>query len=77
MQEAKALTQRIRRQLELGDQQCAEALVAGVPPIMIAQAILQTWAKAVVRINNAEITDSMWKHMVAPRLEAILNGGAS
>jgi ParB-like chromosome segregation protein Spo0J len=72
-EEAEAWTETIRRHLAQADQDTADALTAGVPPAMLAEAILRTWAEAREQINDAEVTESMWTHMVAPRVEAILN----
>jgi ParB-like chromosome segregation protein Spo0J len=72
-EEAEAWTETIRRHLAQADQEFAEALAAGVPPATVAEAILRSWAEAREQINDAEVTDAMWRHMVSPRVEAILN----
>jgi ParB-like chromosome segregation protein Spo0J len=73
-EDAEALTEAIRRRLDQGDRQCAEALAAGVPPVMLADAILQAWTKFAAGVNDAEFVNSMWRHIVAPRVQAILDG---
>jgi ParB-like chromosome segregation protein Spo0J len=75
-EEAEALTEQIRRRLEQGDRECSEALAAGVPPAMLAEAILRTWAKAAEAINDAAGNDAMWRHVVSPRITAILRWSA-
>jgi hypothetical protein len=73
-EEAEALTEEIRRRLDEGDEACVKALKAGVPPAMLAAEILQAWNTLFDEVNDAEFTDPVWRHIVAPRIEAILDG---
>jgi len=55
-------------------EETAEALAAGVPPLMAAEALMLGWAHFAAGANDAEITDAMWRQMVSPRVQAILGG---
>jgi ParB-like chromosome segregation protein Spo0J len=71
-EDAEALTESIRRHLDKIDQDCIDLLTLGAPPTTVADVLKQMWAEAREQINDAEVTDAMWRYMVAPRVEAIL-----
>jgi hypothetical protein len=60
-EEAEELTERIRRSLDRFDQDCIDLLADGVPPAMLAG-----------QIKDAEDADAVWRHIVGPRVTAIL-----
>ena len=71
---AEALTESIQRHLDQADQACTNLLTGGVPPSTVAAMLMRTWTEFAEQANDAEITDAMWRHMVAPRVQAILDG---
>jgi hypothetical protein len=87
-EEAEALTETIGRALADADQLCIELLEGGVRPSRVAAVVLESWGRfregfTALGPDAAEVVDSMWEHIEAPRLTAILNwqppanGGAS
>jgi hypothetical protein len=72
-EEAEARTEEIRRHLAQMDLSFLGLLTEGVPPVTVAEAMLRAWAGFAEQANDAEVTDGMWRHMVAPRVQAILD----
>jgi hypothetical protein len=77
LEEAEARTEHIRHELDKIDQDCIDLLTRGAPPTTVAEVLTQIWAKAAEEINDAEVTDAMWRHMVNPRIQAILGWDAA
>jgi ParB-like chromosome segregation protein Spo0J len=75
-EEAEALTEAIRREIDRMDQAGIDLLRLGVPPAEVATAVMQAWAPASDHVNDAEFNDAIWRHIVSPRVAAILRSSA-
>ncbi len=69
--EAEELTQRIQSELNKIDQLCIDLLTDGVPPTTVAETLMRMAKSA--QTFDEEIADAMWRHMIAPRVTAILS----
>jgi hypothetical protein len=76
-EEAEEGTRQIQYGLDQIDQICIDLLALGMPPVEVSATVMRMWAETLGRINDAEVTDAMWRHMVAPRVAAILNWRSS
>jgi hypothetical protein len=72
-EEAEALTESIRRQLDEADQGLIDVLAAGASPLVVSVTLMRQWAKFEREVNDAEATGPIWRHVIAPRIQAILN----
>jgi hypothetical protein len=72
-EEAEERTRQIQHGLDQIDRLCIGLLADGVPPNAVAGMLKRIWAEAAEHWLDDEITDAMWRHVVTPRVAAILN----